>query len=311
MQRRIAPTRPPAKSPLSSAPIASWDDARLLLALLRAPSLAAAARALGIDKSTLSRRIDALEKALRSRLFVRTREGLRPSAVGERLRVHAERMEAEMLALKSAAVAGGEEISGIVRIATTEGMATRLIQGGLLDLSSTHPGLELEVLGSNRAVDLARSEADLAVRVTPTTDAALKVRVLGKFPIALFASPTYLRARGLPRSVPQLAGHDVLLPSGDLDALPEARWLRERPGVRIAFRSSSLPALVEAAVRGHGLLPITRAWGEAVPGLEHVMELETIPARPTWLVMHPDVAQRAAVRVVADRIASSFRAVRR
>jgi DNA-binding transcriptional LysR family regulator len=161
-------------------------------------------------------------------------------------------------------------------------------------------------LGSNRAVDLARGEADLAVRVTPTTDPDLKVRVLGKFPIALFASPTYLRARGLPRTVAQLAGHDVLLPSGDLDALPEARWLRERPGVRIAFRSSSLPALAVRAGLAHHLRV-----GEVAPGLEHVMELETIPARPTWLVMHPDVAQRAAVRVVADRIASSFRAVRR
>ncbi len=183
-----------------------------------------------------------------------------PSAIGERLRPHAERIEAEMLALASAAVAGGEEITGVVRIATTEGMAARLVQGGLLDLRTTHPSLELEVLGGNRPVDLARGEADLAVRVSPTTDPSLRARVLGKSPISLFASPSYLRARGVPRSASQLAGHDVLVPSGELAVLPEAKWLRDRPEVRIAFRSSSLPSLVEAAARGHGLVPLTNAW---------------------------------------------------
>ena len=99
----------------------------------------------------------------------------------------------------------------------------------------------------------------------------------------------------------------MLVPSGDLDELPEARWLRERADVHIALRSSSLPALVDAAVRDHGLVPLTRMWGDAVAGLEHVLPLESMAARPMWLVMHPDVADRAAVRVVADRIAEGFR----
>jgi DNA-binding transcriptional LysR family regulator len=103
----------------------------------------------------------------------------------------------------------------------------------------------------------------------------------------------------------------VLVPSGELDALPEARFLRERSGVRIALRSSSLPALVEAAVRGHGLVPITRSWGTVIGSLEHVFEIKSIPARPTWLVMHPDVALRPAVRFVADRIAEGFQAFAR
>jgi DNA-binding transcriptional LysR family regulator len=198
-----------------------------------------------------------------------------------------------------------------VRIATTEAMATRLVAAGLVELRASHPALELELLGGNRPVDLARGEADLAVRVTPTTDPTLKVRVLGKFPLALFAAPSYLRARGQPRTAAQLHGHDVLIPSGELDVLPESRWLRDRPGVNVTLRSSSLPALVEAAVRGHGIVPVTRAWGEGVPGLDVLFELEHIAARPTWLVMHPDVAQQPAVRLVADRITEAFRALAR
>jgi DNA-binding transcriptional LysR family regulator len=279
------------------------------LGLLRASSLNAAARALGVDKSTVSRRVDALERALGTKLFVRTREGMRPSASGERLRAHAERIEAEMVALTSAAIAGSEDIRGRVRIATTEAMAVRLIQNGLLELRATHPHLELELLGGNAPVDLTRGEAELALRVRPTSDPSLKVRVLGRFAVSLFASPGYLRARGVPRTGAQLAGHDVLVPSGELDALPEAKWLRERAGVQITLRSSSLPALVEAASRDHGIVPLTRAWGESLPALEHLFELEMVPPRPMWLVMHPDVAQQPAVRLVAERITEAFQAL--
>ncbi|NUO54262.1 MAG: LysR family transcriptional regulator [Polyangiaceae bacterium] len=288
-----------------------WDDVRVFLALVQTKSLAGGARSLGMDRSTASRRVQSLERALGTRLFVRTHEGLRLSATGDRLRAHAERMASELRSLEAAAVAGGEEVSGLVRIATTEGMASRLIEGGLLDLRSTYPDLELEVLGSNRPVDLARGEADLAVRITPTKEAGLKVRVVAKLGISLFASPGYLRERGRPRSVAQLAGHDALIPSGDLATLAEGVWLASRPGIRIAFRSSSMPALVLAAVRNHGLCAITRAWGDATPGLEHVMPIEHIAPRPVWLVVHPDVAKRAAVRLVADRIADAFRAIAR
>lgn len=279
--------------------------------MLRAPTLALGAKALGIDKSTASRRIDGLETSLGAKLFVRTREGMRPSAVGERLRGHAERIEAEMLALTSAAVAGGEEIAGRVRIATTEGLAARLVQAGILELRNEHPGLELEVLGGNRPVDLSRGEADLAIRVTPATDPTLTVRVLHKSPIGLYAAPAYLGARGTPKRLSDLSGHDVLLPSAELDVLPEARLLRELPGVIVSFRSSSLPALVEAALRGHGLVPLTEAWGDGTAGLERVLTLSNIPPRPTWLVVHPDVANRPAVRFVMARIVERFRALAR
>src|SRR5262249_6642321 len=109
------------------------------------------------------------------------------------------------------------------------------------------------------------------------------------------------------RTVAQLAGHDVLLPSGELEGLPEARWLRERPNVRVTLRSSSVPALIAAAVQGHGILALTRSWGESVTGLDHLFELTMIAARPVWLVLHPDVAKQPAVRVVADRIVIGFR----
>lgn len=297
MQRGVAKKLPPL----------DWDDVRVLLAVLRARSLLGGARLLGVDKSTASRRLDALEAALGARLFLRTREGLRASPLAERLRVHAEAMEAEARALASLSVASGEEVAGLVRLATTEALAVRLVQGGLLDLRTTYPGLAIELLGGNRPVDLERGEAELALRVAAPGASSLKARVIARLGFALYAAPAYLRARGVPRTPEQLAGHDLLVPSGELGALPEARWLSSCKGPRVALRSSSLPALVAAAVLGHGIGCFTRPWGDNEPGLDRVMLLEDIPPRPVWLVVHPDVARTPAVKVVADRVAQLIR----
>ncbi len=283
-----------------------WDDVRLLLALLRARRQKTAADELGVDRTTIGRRLDALERTLGVRLFVRGRDGLRPTASAERLRPYAERMEHEATALGQAAKARADKVQGTVRIATTEAFATFLVQEGLLDLRAEHPELVLDLRGGNRPVDLARGEADLALRLVRPEEASLRVRCVARFSIALFASHGYAHVRGLPRGAASLAGHDVLLPSGELERVPEAAWLASRRGVRPVFRSSSMPALVAAAKRDLGLVALTEPWGTREPGLERAFVVDAVPRRPVWLVVHPEAEARAEVGVVADRIAALF-----
>lgn len=297
MQRSVAASRRPL----------DWDDARLLLALLRAPSLVAGARALGIDKSTASRRVEALEKTLGARLFVRTREGLRPSAVGERLRVHAERIEAEMLALTSAAVAGGAEIVGRVRIATTEGMATRLVAGGLCDLRASHPGLELELLGGNRPVDLARGEADLALRFVAPAEAGVVRRRLGSIPTSAWASAAHLRAA---RRGGRLDPTALAIVSYGAGGRPESEWLAAKlPGASVALRAGSVGVALEAVAAGVGVgvLPDRSA---AERSLVKVTQLGAPPERTLWLVLEPRAAKVPRIRAVAEWVAGAVRAAR-
>lgn len=280
-----------------------WNDVRIFRAVARARSLTEGARKSGLDRSTASRRIAALEEALGARLFLRTRAGLRLSPTGERLLVHAERMAAEARALESSAAKEAAQVSGIVRIATTDAIAATLVREGLLSIRALHPELQIELLGGNRVVDLAAGEADLALRPIAAKEPSLRVRRVASLPFALFAGERYVEARGRPRTENDLAAHDALILSGELDALPESKWLETRRGVRVALRSNSMTVLLAALLGGHGLAVLSGAWGERQAGLVHLFDVAAVAPRPLWLVMHPDAAARAAVKVVAKHVA--------
>lgn len=278
-----------------------WDDVRVFLAVCDKKSLATGAKEVGLDRSTASRRIAALELSLGTRLFLRTRDGLRPSPAGLRLKVHAQRMADEARAFRMSAE-DTSAVTGRVRVTTTEAMAGMLVREGLLRLRDRHPRLELELLGGNRVLDLTRGEADIALRVVKVAEPSLRVRRVAKLPFALFASEAYVRQRGRPRTDAELAGHDVITMAGELASLPESRFLESRPGVHVVLRTSSMTAMLAAVLDGYGIGAITGPWGERELGLVKLFDLPQIPARPLFLAMHPDAAARPSVRAVADEI---------
>ena len=283
-----------------------WDDVRVFAAVARARSLAVGARSAGVDRSTAGRRITALEGALGARLFLRTRDGLRLSATGERLLSHADRMGEAARALESSASEEAEGLSGRVRIATTEMLAALLVRLGLLSLRDRHPALELELLGGNRVVDLARGEADLALRVASTREPSLRVRRIASLPFGLVASEGYLHRRGRPRTEAELAGHDAILYGAELAGLPEARWLGSKKGVRVVMRTNSMTALMAALSEGAGLAVISGRFSERQLGLVRLWDVPALLPRRLFLAMHPDAGARPAVRAVAEHVGNLF-----
>ena len=276
---------------------------QVLLALHRGKKLEVAAKRLGVDASTLSRRVARLEEQFGARLFVRTREGLKPTATAERLLPHAEAMEANVAALEAALHSGEERASGLVRIATTESLARMLVVAGLLDLQQQHPELLIELLGDNRPVDLARGEADIAVRLAALKQSALKARCVGRTGVGLFASASYLATRPLGAS---FRGHDVLLPAGELSRLPEVEWLASQDGARVVFRSNSMLALMDAAAAGKGLVPLPLGWGDSEKTLVRARVFEHVPERKVWVVTHEMSSERFAVTVVVNHLVALF-----
>jgi DNA-binding transcriptional LysR family regulator len=283
-----------------------WDDVRMLLVLLEVQNLHETGKRLGVDRSTVSRRLTALEHQLGTPLFTRTRDGLRPTAAIERVRPFAEAMASDAKGLERAARSAEVQATGRVRVATTEAIAVLLVERGLLATAERHPGLLIELTSGNAPVDLLHGDADLAVRVSPLRHASLRARRVAKLKIGLFASPSYLQRRGRPQTTAALRAHDVILPSAELARLPEARWLEARPNVRVAFRSNSLPALLSAAAAGLGIVPVAAAWGDLDRRLQRIQVLDDVPARTIWLVAPPMASTRAAIRVVADRIVEVF-----
>ncbi len=143
-------------SPMHGRMDLDWQDLRFFLAVQRAGSLTAAAARLGVNQSTVSRRLAALESAIGARLFERTLGGLRPTATAERNAPAAERLEAEALAIGRVLSGAESRVEGVVRLTTAEGLGIHLLAPALRELHRAHPGLQVELLLDSKSLSLSR-----------------------------------------------------------------------------------------------------------------------------------------------------------
>ena len=212
-----------------------WELYRTALAVLREGSLSAAARALGLTQPTVGRHVDALERLL-GPLFVRSQHGLAPTAMALAVRPHAEAMAASAAALLRAA--SSTEESGTVRITASEVIGAEVLPPILAGLREAHLGIAIELVLSNHADDLARREADIAVRMIRPAQEALLARRIGAVLLGLHASAGYLARHGMPEDEAALSRH-TLIGFDQEDAF--IRALRSR-GVRLAREAFALRA---------------------------------------------------------------------
>ena len=274
-----------------------WDDVRVVLAVQRAGSHKGAARALGVDATTISRRVAALERTLQTRLFARTPTGLEPTRAGEQLTVHADRMEAEALAAERELASADARLEGSLRVTAPDGLLNYLLVPALSELRRAHPLVRVELMADSRVLDLSRREADLAVRLTRPREPALVARRLGELRFALFASPAYLEQRGAPRTVRALAGHEFIGFDASLDGLPQIRWLRRSvPELHYSLRASTTTAQTLACAEGHGIALLPVFVGVREPRLRRLLPRLLGPTRELWAVSHADLRTNARVR---------------
>lgn len=280
-----------------------WDDIRVFLAVARHGSLRAAGRALGLSQPTIGRRLASFETTCGGpALFDRFPEGLRLNAAGEALVPAAERLEAAALALERRRAAGSPALNGTVRVSVGEWAAIFLAQS-LADPpgKALAPGITLELVESRQTANLARREADLAVRHHPPQSGNLHVARLGTFGCAVY------RRRGA-------ASEAWVTYTEEQAHYATARWvqdrLRESDGA-IALRASNMPMQL-AAIRagaGRGLLPCFAA--DVDPLLERLTAPLPEVAAEYWVIVHPDLRRAACVRAVIDWIRGLFDGQRR
>ena len=281
----------------------NWDDLRFVLALHRHGSVAGAARALKVDPSTIGRRIAALEGELGAQLVQRQPEGMKLTEAGQEAAAAAEAMDARLTALEAKVGGAAEVPRGRVRVSATDGFTT-LLYGGLAALREDYPEVLVDLTVSSSAVDLARGEADVAIRLFRETRGDLVARKVCDIGWSLFASPAYVARKGSPADPGDLAGHDVVGFAEALERAPGARWLAERGrGGAIVLRGSSTTALTYAVKAGMGLgvLPCFAADATLVRLTTAVLATSEV-----FLVTTADARSTARVRVVIDALAAMF-----
>jgi DNA-binding transcriptional LysR family regulator len=270
--------------------LSRWDDVRVFLAAIRAGSFTRAAEDLGTDQSTVSRRIAALEQALKVPLFERTRRAPIPSEAGERLREAAEHVEIALGRFADEATGlRTQSVEGRVRLALTEELAVHFVVPHVVPkLRATYPGLYLDLVTGYRAADLAGREADIALRFFQTERGDLVGRRIARFSTAILASRAYarrVRGRGLSELdwvAVELAGL----------ATPESAWLEahvKRPPVLVCSSYQTQLAAVRAGVGvGVGPLALTR--------LERGYVTVDLTAQPVMPRLDLHVVTRRAIR---------------
>lgn len=282
-------------------PTLNWDDLRLFLTVARSGRLIAAGRALGIDHTTVARRVVALETALGTRLLDRTPRGTSLTASGTALLDHAERIEAEILAASGEIGEGDARVSGAVRLATPEAFGTYLVAPNVRHLHERHPDLSLELMPESQLVRLANREADIAVMLNRPPRGPIVARKLADYGIGLYASRSYLDGTGPIEDAAELVRHPFASYIEDRLDLPELRFLNEvSADARPVFRSTSITAQ-QAAVAGGlglGLLHIFAACQDE--RLVRLLPRQVEVRRTYWLAFHESQQRLPRIRAVID-----------
>jgi DNA-binding transcriptional LysR family regulator len=263
---------------------------------------------LNVDATTVSRRIADLEAKLGARLFDRTPRGVRLSDAGTRLLPRAQRIEDEAIAAERDLAGDDQRLEGIVRLTATEMLSTRFIAPFLGSFKRRHPQIVLDLVCTARDLDLARREADIALRLSRPRQDDLVVKRLFDIDLGLYASTDYVAAHGVPCfDAPSLASHSVLLFADTPGFRRENAWLGERMrDARVAIRCDSVSSVYSAAVAGVGLALLPCHVADAEPQLQRIAIEGAPEPRQVWQAVHRDMNGAARIRAVLDFLGRIF-----
>ena len=288
-----------------------WDDLKHFLAFARAGSMQAAAQALGVNQSTVQRRIAELEGHIGRRLVERHLGGYRLTELGGELRTAAEDVEAAVTAFKRRLAACDKELAGAVRLTCGSTVADRLRRTPLIDaFHARYPGFRVELVISDRSLDLSKGEADIAIRVGEPRDEALVCRKITDVSWSVYASRAYVERHGRPANLEDLQGHLIVDCDGSIANYPGARWMRSvAPHATVATRSDHWQGLILAVKAGAGLAALPHFQGDYESELVRVVD-DIGLVLPFYLLLHRDMQHTPRVRAFADFVASEIKAFR-
>jgi len=288
-----------------------WNDLYFFLAVARAGRLTVAARRLGVEHSTVSRRIAALEGALNTRLFERRPTGLFLTPSGERLLPMAEAMETSASAILSTIGDADLAVSGTVRIGAPDGVGSYFLAPRLGLLTRDHPGLEIELIAMPRLFNLSKREADIAIGLSEPKNSRLHAQPLSDYELGLYATESYLANAPPLHQRSDLAAHRFIAYADDFIFAPELDYVPlVQRDLRPTLKSSNIIAQMNATVAGAGLCLLPCFMAESQPTLRRLLPRELRLFRSFWLITHADVRGLARVWTTLNFILREAEAAR-
>ena len=283
----------------------NWDGFRYFLAVAESGSLSGAARLLGSNQPTVGRYIDALETELGVSLLQRSVKGVSLTQEGQMIYEQSKAIHHSVIKIQRLSQEGKEEVSGTVRLSLPEGLAHEILIPALNNFYQQYPNVNLELNVSSAAANLARGEADIAVRLFRPEQDDLVVKFLGEMKMAVYASRDYRKNYGLPANLKQLDQHRIISYGKQLFALDENQWLLKHGDESLCvLHSDSTLARLNATLSGVGLSIQPEVIAEKHSELISVFSESELPSHNAWLVYHKDLRQVARIRAVNDFISS-------
>src|SRR3569832_1387303 len=277
-----------------------WNDLRHFLAVARLGSTLAAAKALNVNHPTVHRRLDELEKRLGRNLVARHSTGYKLTELGQDIVGYAERVEEAVQAFERRVAASHTELAGTIRVTCPEVLGFKLMQSALIEkFNARYPGLRVEIIVSDKYLDLGKGEADVAFRACAPfpTDSTLFGRKIAPSPWAVYASKAYVARHGGISGGEEINRHAVIQFESTMRDHAAARWLQSAaPTANVIARGSSIHAALTEVKSGVGVGVLPVNLGDIENDL--VRLFGPIPNLPSdvYLLIHEDLKEISCVR---------------
>ncbi|MGO6668018.1 LysR family transcriptional regulator [Rhizobium ruizarguesonis] len=276
-----------------------WDDLRHFLALAQSGTLLGAAKQLGVEHATISRRVSSLETSLGRKLVDRRGRRIMLTSDGAQVARHAALVAAQTAAIEQLGRSSATELRGHVRISAPPALSSVLLAKPIAAVRRSHPGVEVTLVGEKRLASLNRREADIAVRMSRPEDGDYAIVKLGETSFHLYASKTYLETVSPPDWT--FIGYDETM-----NASPQQlRLIELAAGRPIAVRSSVLEFQAATASLGAGVVMLPDFAVLESSGLQRIETKQPL-TREVWLVVHSDIKDVPSVRVVVDALKNAL-----
>jgi len=282
------------QKPESKTQESNWDDLRFILALGRMPTFTAAARHLGVNESTVARRIARYESRINVRLFERHMGMLQPTDACNELMLRAERVEIEVQAAEGMLTGNDDRAEGCVRVSAVPIIANHVLVPALPRLLNQHRDLQIDLIADGRDPHLTNREADIAIRLArPADDTGVIVKRVGQLTYATYSSTALAN-----KSMPWITYDDSMedLPQAQLMASEMAKAHNTKPQLRV----NDAEMLLQSVKKGLGKSMLPVHIGSRTHGIIRIGDDAKTVTREVWLLVQPELQDTSRIRVVID-----------